>query len=107
LCGTQYCLGKGKEAEQEKETLRKDISFKVFKHIQKMSLNEFNRWAIDIYKSGYNDALEDEKKTSALVITNEDMFLMLCDRLGAETARKVIDIVESVQKEQKNEEGNC
>lgn len=87
--------------------MRKDISFKGFKHIQKMSLNEFNRWARDIYKSGYNDALEDEKKTSALVITNEDMFLMLCERLGTETARKVIDIVESVQKEQKNEEGNC
>ncbi len=36
----------------------KPVSYAQFKKLSKLSLNEFNRWAAGIYKSGYLDGLE-------------------------------------------------
>lgn len=42
----------------------KPITFQIYKQLQKMSLNELNRWALSLYQSGMQDGID---------LTNEDI----------------------------------
>lgn len=51
----------------------KIVDFKTFKTVQRMSLNQFNRWVESIYRSGFEDGLrEGEKEFNDCVLLTED-----------------------------------
>lgn len=42
--------------------MKKAITFKEFKAVQRMPLNTFNRWVSSIYMSGVQDGLKEGEK---------------------------------------------
>ena len=45
--------------------MRKLLDFIAYKHIQKMSFADMNKWVLSVYKSGFADGLEEGEKESS------------------------------------------
>lgn len=65
----------------------KPVNYADFKHIQKMSLNDFNRWLNGICKNIYEQGLN-----YGAVWMEDDLFQLLrSEGIGAERANRIID----------------
>jgi hypothetical protein len=65
----------------------KPVKYADFKRIQKMSLNDFNRWMHGICKDMYVQGLN-----YGAVWTEDDLFRLLrSEGIGAERANRIID----------------
>lgn len=65
----------------------KPVKYADLKHIQKMSLNDFNRWLNEICKNIYEQGLN-----YGSVWLEDDLFQLLrSEGIGAERANRIID----------------
>lgn len=75
----------------------KPITFAQLKQIQKMSLNEFNRWLMELCKAMYSDGFkegESEFDDCAIITEERLMEIMLSVRgIGKNRAEQVINII--------------
>lgn len=75
----------------------KAVDFRTFKTVQKMSLNQFNRWIESIYKSGVRDGVKEGEKEfdECYTFTVEDLSTLLqtVPGIGSKTAGKIIDAI--------------
>ena len=75
----------------------KPISFAQLKQIQKMSINDFNRWLMELCKAMYSDGFkegESEFDDCAIVTEERLMEVMLSVKgIGRNRAEQVIDIL--------------
>lgn len=75
----------------------KPISFAQLKQIQKMSLNDFNRWLMELCKAVYSDGFkegESEFDDCAIVTEERLMEVMLSVKgIGRNRAEQVINIL--------------
>lgn len=75
----------------------KPISFAQLKQIQKMSLNDFNRWLMELCKAMYSDGFkegESEFDDCAIVTEERLMEVMLSVKgIGRNRAEQVINIL--------------
>lgn len=39
--------------------MKKYADFKTFKRVKQMSLNDFNRWVLELYRAGFEDGLKE------------------------------------------------
>ena len=81
--------------------MKKLLDFITYKHIQKMSYSDMNKWVLSVYKSGFVDGLEEGEKE---VSENSDLVAQLTDDrlmkiilsvkgIGKNRAQAVIDKV--------------
>ena len=56
--------------------MKKSLDFIAYKHIQKMSFADMNRWVLSVYKSGFADGLEEGEKEAN---ENPDVVAQLTD----------------------------
>lgn len=85
--------------------MRKVADFNTYKHLQKMSFADFNRWVISVYKSGYVDGVdeESEKYGKNPLILNEDSLydiLITVPGIGEKLADKIIERMVEVNETQ-------
>lgn len=77
--------------------MKKAVSFKEFKVIQRMPLNTFNRWVGSIYMSGVQDGLKEGEKEldESYTFTDEELlaFLQTIPGIGYKTAAKIVDAI--------------
>lgn len=77
--------------------MKKAITFKEFKTVQRMPLNTFNRWVSSIYMSGVQDGLKEGEKEldECYTFTVEDLSTLLqtVPGIGRKTAGKIIDAI--------------
>lgn len=77
--------------------MKKAITFKEFKAVQRMSLNAFNRWVASIYTSGVHDGLKEGEKEldECSVFTAEELstFLQTIPGIGQATAEKIVNAI--------------
>ena len=75
----------------------KPITFAQLKQIQKMSLNDFNRWLMELCKAMYSDGFkegESEFDDCAIVTEERLMEIMLSVKgIGRNRAEQVINIL--------------
>jgi len=75
----------------------KPISFAQLKQIQKMSLNDFNRWLMELCKAMYSDGFkegESEFDDCAIVTEERLMEVMLSVKgIGRNRAEQVVNIL--------------
>lgn len=75
----------------------KPISFAQLKQIQKMSLNDFNRWLMELCKAMYSDGFkEGESEFDDCAIVTEDRLmevLLSVKGIGRNRAEQVINIL--------------
>jgi len=75
----------------------KPISFAQLKQIQKMSLNDFNRWLMELCKAMYSDGFkegESEFDDCAIVTEERLMEVMLSVKgIGKNRAEQVVSIL--------------
>ena len=73
----------------------KPVKYADFKRIQKMSLNDFNRWIQDVCKDMYEQGLN-----YGAVWMEDDLFRLLrSEGIGAERANRIIDKMLEVRDE--------
>lgn len=65
----------------------KAVSFSDFKRVKGMSLNTFNRWITEIYKSGFGDGLDVGEMWTDKTIYR----LLRMEKLGEERARRIAE----------------
>ena len=85
--------------------MRKVADFNTYKHLQKMSFADFNRWVISVYKSGYVDGADEEsdKYGKNPLILNEDSLydiLITVPGIGEKLADKIIERMVEVNETQ-------
>lgn len=85
--------------------MRKVADFNTYKHLQKMSFADFNRWVISVYKSGHADGVdeESEKYGKDPLILNEDSLydiLITVPGIGEKLADKIIERMVEVNETQ-------
>ena len=77
--------------------MKKAITFKEFKAVQRMPLNTFNRWVSSIYMSGVQDGLKEGEKEldECYTFTVKDLSTLLqtVPGIGSKTAGKIIDAI--------------
>lgn len=66
--------------------MRKLLDFSAYKLLKRMSFNDLNRWVVSIYKSGFEDGLEEAEKDTQ----NEDVVAQLTDE-------RLLEIILSVK----------
>ena len=79
--------------------MKKIADFQTYQRVQKLSYNDFNRWIVALYGSGYDDGKADTSNT----ILDECMSTLTEDRLmeillsvkgiGVNRAREVVEKV--------------
>ena len=60
----------------------KPASFTTFKKVQKMSLNQFNRWAESVYKHGAQDAIDYIEEQTVAELYEDDLYAVLLSVKG-------------------------
>ena len=60
----------------------KAASFSTFKKVQKMSLNQFNRWAESVYKHGVQDGIDFIEEETVAELTEDDLYNILLSVKG-------------------------
>lgn len=77
--------------------MKKAITFKEFKAVQRMPLNTFNRWVSSIYMSGVQDGLKEGEKEldECYTFTTDELttFLQTIPGIGQKTAEKIVDAI--------------
>lgn len=76
--------------------MRKVADFKTFKTLKNMSFNDFNRWVISVYQSGYKDGADEEaeKYGDNPTVFDEDTlyeFLLTVPGVGEKTASRIVN----------------
>ena len=75
----------------------KMLTFQQYKKIRNLSLNEFNRWVVSIYKSGFEDGLKEGEKEfdECSTYTTDELttFLQTIPGIGQKTAEKIVDAI--------------
>jgi len=77
--------------------MKKIASISDFKRVQKMSLNDFNRWVSEIYRTGFLDGMEKKDEKIVAEITDDCLLktMLSVKGIGEKRARQVIDIIMS------------
>ena len=77
--------------------MKKAVDFNTYKHLQKMSFADFNRWVTSIYMSGVQDGLKEGEKEleECYVFTPEELtsFLQTIPGIGQATAEKIVNAI--------------
>lgn len=76
--------------------MKKVADFSTYKHLQKMSFADFNRWVVSVYKSGYADGADTESEKygeSPLVLDEDSLYdiLVSVPGVGNKLANKIVD----------------
>lgn len=76
--------------------MKKVADFSTYKHLQKMSFADFNRWVISVYQSGYADGADKESEKygdNSLVLDEDSLYdiLITVPGIGEKLANKIID----------------
>ena len=75
----------------------KPITFAQLKQIQKMSLNEFNRWLMELCKAMYSDGFKEGESEfdDCAIVTEERLMevLLSVKGIGRNRAEQVINIL--------------
>lgn len=71
--------------------MKKAVDFSTYKHLQKMSFNDMNRWVTSIYKSGYADGYS-EFGDNPLVLDEDSLhdLLVSVPGIGNTLANKIV-----------------
>jgi DNA uptake protein ComE-like DNA-binding protein len=85
--------------------MRKVADFSTYKHLQKMSFADFNRWVISVYKSGYADGADEESKKyedNSLTLNEDSLYdiLITVPGIGEKLANKIIERMVEVSENQ-------
>ena len=77
--------------------MKKAVDFNTYKHLQKMSFADFNRWVTSIYMSGVQDGLKEGEKEleECSTFTAEELtsFLQTIPGIGRTTAEKIVNAI--------------
>lgn len=65
----------------------KPVNFSQYKQIQKMSLNDLNRWVIEIYKAGVQEGVVMQNDNLAAEVTEDRLFDIILSVKGIGRAR--------------------
>lgn len=73
--------------------MKKPIDFVTFKKIQKMPLNTFNRWLIDLCNTIYEDGVNAVLNEQAVELTDDELMniLLSVKGIGKNRAQEVIN----------------
>ena len=75
----------------------KPLSFAELKRIQKMSLNEFNRWLVELCKAMYSDGFKEGESEfdDCAILTEERLMeiLLSVKGIGKNRAEQVIELI--------------
>ena len=75
----------------------KPISFAQLKQIQKMSLNDFNRWLMELCKAMYSDGFKEGESAfdDCAIVTDERLMevMLSVKGIGRNRAEQVINIL--------------
>lgn len=76
----------------------KPANFSTLKLVQKMSLNQFNRWVMSVYQSGFADGLkEGEKELDDCIAEMTDdrlmEILLSINGVGEKRAKQIYDAI--------------
>lgn len=86
--------------------MKKLVDFNNWKQVKKLSLNDFNRWVISIYQSGYKDGQEAEKEkfkeleSECTVMMDDDLkdLLLTVPGVGEKRAETIVEKVQNADK---------
>lgn len=78
--------------------MMKPITFQNLKQIKKMSLNEFNRWALSLYASGMQDGIEESEKDLVAEISDEKLLEILLSVKGI-GPKRADEVMKKIMKE--------
>lgn len=78
--------------------MKKVADFNTYKHLQKMSFADFNRWVISVYKSGYVDGADEESNKygeNPIVLDEDSLYdiLITVPGIGEKLANKIVEKV--------------
>lgn len=75
----------------------KPLKFAEFKRLQKLSLNEFNRWLVALCKSMYEDGFKEGESEfdDATILTEERLMeiLLSVKGIGRNRAEQVVELI--------------
>lgn len=85
--------------------MKKVADFSTYKHLQKMSFADFNRWVISVYKSGYADRADEESEKygdNPLILDEYSLYsiLITVPGIGEKLANKIIERMVEVSETQ-------
>ena len=73
------------------------LTFKERKALERMSLNDLNRWVLTLYKSGYECALEElgiTESTEAVILDEQKLYNIIYSILGKpRVSQKIVDAI--------------
>lgn len=73
--------------------MNKPVDFSTYKMVQKLSFNDFNKWVISVYNTGYQDGLNDQEYDVEL--SDEELLDIILSVKGIGKTRATA-VVESV-----------
>ena len=78
--------------------MKKYADFKTFKRVKQMSLNDFNRWVMELYRAAFEDGLKEgeEEWDECVAAMTEDRMLevfMSVRGIGPVRAQRLLDAV--------------
>lgn len=75
--------------------MKKLASLKTFENVKKMSLNDFNRWCITIYNSGYENGQDDLSEEVIAEIPEDILYdrILSVDGITAAQADRIMKLI--------------
>lgn len=73
----------------------KPVTFSMLKKIQKMTLNQFNIFAQDVYKTGVQDGIDAIEKETVAEMDTDELYrrLLSVKGVGVKIADKIMDAI--------------
>lgn len=73
----------------------KPVTFSMLKKIQKMTLNQFNIFAQDVYKTGVQDGIDAIEKETVAEMDTDELYrrLLSVKGVGVKLANKIMDAI--------------
>lgn len=73
----------------------KPVTFSMLKKIQKMTLNQFNIFAQDVYKTGVQDGIDAIEKETVAEMDTDELYrrLLSVKGVGVKLADKIMDAI--------------
>lgn len=75
--------------------MKKPIDFSTYKQIQKMTLNDLNRWVVSVYQSGFEDGLSKNDEGLLIELDENQLYELIfsIEEIDSDLARRIVDVI--------------
>lgn len=73
--------------------MKKPADFATYKKVKELSFNDFNRWVMSIYASGYQDGINEADNDCIAALTDDRLMELILSvkGIGKNRAKELID----------------